>query len=258
MPVLRLSDATWEEVEALGAGLVAILPTGAIEAHGPHLPLSTDEIIAEGMAEEGARRLAAGGRTVLLLPPLVYTPAAFASSFPGTISIRPETLIELVVEIGASLTRAGVELLAIANAHLDPVHLAALHTAAERLLDSGLTVAFPDLTRKPWALRLTDEFKSGACHAGRFEGSVVMARRPDLVREEIRGRLEPNPASLSEAIRSGKTSFEEAGGPRAYFGEPAAASFGEGEETLRTLGRILAEAVEQALGGERSGFSSLS
>lgn len=121
-----------------------------------------------------------------------------------------------------------------------------------------MAVAFPDLTRRPWALRLTDEFKSGACHAGRFEGSVVMARRPDLVREEIRGRLEPNPASLSEAIRSGKTSFEEAGGPRAYFGEPAAASFGEGEETLRTLGRILAEAVEQALGGERSGFSSLS
>jgi creatinine amidohydrolase len=104
-------------------------------------------------------------------------------------------------------------------------------------------VAFPDLTYKPWVLRLTEEFQSGACHAGSFEGSVVMAARPDLVREKIRRSLEPNPQSLSVAIREGKNTFEEAGGDQAYFGEPAAASVEEGRRTIEILGEILAEAV---------------
>ncbi|MGA0870338.1 MAG: creatininase family protein, partial [Planctomycetota bacterium] len=102
---------------------------------------------------------------------------------------------------------------------------------------------YPDLTRRPWAQRLTDEFKSGACHAGQFEGSIVLAERPDLVRDAIRAELPPNPVSLSVAIRDGKQSFEEAGGDRAYFGIPAAATAAEGERTITELGMILAEAV---------------
>ncbi len=243
MPVLRFADLTWEEVERLEGDSIAVLPTGAIEAHGPHLPLSTDEIIAVAMAEDGARRLAETGSSVALLPPLVYSAAPFAAGFPGTLSIRPETVANLVVDIGTSIARAGIKRLAIANAHLDPAHLGALHRAAGRLRDAGQVVAFPDLTRKPWASRLTDEFKSGACHAGRFEGSVLMAARPDAVRESIRRELAPNPASLSVAIGAGHESFEAAGGPRAYFGDPAAASAEEGRATIAALGRILADAV---------------
>lgn len=246
MPILRFGELTWEEVAAMGEGVVAVLPTGAIEAHGPHLPLSTDEIIAVAMAEDGARRLSAAGKTVALLPALVYSAAPFAANFAGTVSIRPETMTELLVDIGSSLSRAGVALLALANAHLDPAHLASLHRGADRLREGGMPVAFPDLTRKPWALRLTEEFKSGACHAGRFEGSVVMASRPELVRREIQNGLPSNPVSLSAAIGAGKSDFEEAGGPRAYFGDPAAATGEEGSTTIATLGEILAEAVNEA------------
>ena len=86
MPVHRLSDMTWEEVrDADRINAVAILPVGAVEAHGPHLPLGTDVIIAEAMATSGAEKLANGGHTVLILPPLWYTAAAFAKAFPGTI-----------------------------------------------------------------------------------------------------------------------------------------------------------------------------
>jgi creatinine amidohydrolase len=63
------------------------------------------------------------------------------------------------------------------------------------------------------------------------------------VREEVRRRLPANPASIGRAIRDGKTSFHEAGGPEAYFGDPAAASAEEGRATIETLGEILAEAV---------------
>ncbi len=246
---IRLSELTWTEVDSLDADrLIAILPVGATEAHGPHLPLATDGVIAEAMAEAAAARLEAGFWTPLMLPAIDYSAAPFAAGFAGTISVGPETVTRLIVDIGSSLPRC--RCLAVANAHLDPAHLGSLHAAATALEESGLAVAFPDLTRKPWGSRLTDEFKSGACHAGRFEGSIVMAARPELVREEIQASLEPNPSSLSTAIREGKDSFVTAGGPEAYFGYPAEATSEEGRATIEVLGRILEEAIAERLAGQ--------
>jgi creatinine amidohydrolase len=240
---------TWEEArDAAGPGSVAILPVGAIEAHGPHLPLETDVIIAQAMARTGAARLAARGLRVLVLPPLTYTSAGFARGFAGTLSLRPETVVATVVDIAGSLGQHGYTVLAIANAHLDPDHLASIEAAVNQIRRGlRLRVAFPNLVIKPWALRLGDEFKSGACHAGQFETSIVLAERPDLVREATMAALPPNPASLSRAIREGKMEFEEAGGPRAYFGYPAQATAEEGRATLEVLGAILDEAVQTEL-----------
>lgn len=240
---------TWEEArDAAGPDSVAILPVGAIEAHGPHLPLDTDIVIAQAMAREGAARLAARGSRVVLLPALAYTSAGFAQRFAGTLSLRPETVTATVVDIAGSLTWHGFGALAIANAHLDPGHLASIEAAVNQIRrELGLVVAFPNLTARPWALRLSDEFKSGACHAGQFETSIVLAERPELVREATRAALPPNPASLSRAIRDGKVSFEEAGGPRAYFGFPAQASAEEGRATIGVLGAILDDAVQAEL-----------
>jgi creatinine amidohydrolase len=247
--VPTLAAMTWEEARnAAGAGSIAILPIGAIEAHGPHLPLITDIIIAEAMARNATERLESLGRRAVILPSIGYTPAGFAAGFAGTISLRPESLTAMLADIALSLAAQGFTLLAFANSHLDPTHLAALERAAADIRQSGrLRVCFPNLTTRPWALKLGDEFKSGACHAGQFETSVVLAERPELVREAIRAELPANPESLSRAIRAGKTTFEEAGGPRAYFGYPAQASAEEGRATIEALGAILAEAVETAL-----------
>ncbi len=249
MPVQPLAALTWEGArDAAGPGSAAILPVGAIEAHGPHLPLETDVIIAGAMARSGAARLAAQGFRVLLLPPLTYTTAAFAQGFAGTISLRPETVTATVQDIAGSLARHGCELLAIANAHLDPGHLASLEAAVTLIRrDFGLAVAFPNLAAKPWALRLSDEFRSGACHAGQFETSIVLAERREVVREAAMAALPANPASLSRAIREGKQTFEEAGGDRAYFGFPAQATAEEGRATVEILGDILDEAVRAEL-----------
>lgn len=245
---------TWEEArDAAGPGAVAILPVGAIEAHGPHLPLETDVIIAEAMARAGAARLTARGMTVVVLPSLAYTSAAFARGFAGTISLRPETVTAMLVDLGQSLAHQGFGVLAVANAHLDPEHLTSLDVAVGAIRrDTRLAVAFPNLATKPWALRLTEEFRSGACHAGQFETSVLLATRPELVREATRASLPPNPASLSRAIRDGKRSFEAAGSERAYFGFPAQATAEEGRSTIQVLGMILEEAV-QAERGSRTG-----
>lgn len=258
MTIHSFADLTWPEVKALESERwVALLPLGAVEAHGPHLPLATDGLIAERMVTEAARKLSVAGTTVLELPPISYSAAPFAAEFPGTISIRPEIITSLIVDIGKSLLRSGVEILGIANAHLDPAHLESIHRAVETLTEtSALQVAFPDLTRRPWAGRLTDEFKSGACHAGQFETSIVMAASPDLVRDEIRKSLPPNPASLSVAIRDGKENFAEAGGEQAYFGSPAAATAAEGEKTIKALGGILADAIQERLSTESNRQSS--
>ncbi len=244
----ELAELSYTELEALDkTNACVILPVGATEAHGPHLPLSTDVIIAGGMARAGADALAERGVLALVAPALAYTSAGYAAGFAGTVSIRPETATELLVDVCRAFFGHGFPLVALANAHLEPGHIASLEAAVTRLAAEG-RVVFPDVTRKPWALRLTDEFKSGACHAGQYEGSVVRAERPELFRAEIAAELPENPASLSRAIRQGKTSFEAAGGPRAYFGAPARATAEEGRETVGVLGAILCEAVLAALG----------
>lgn len=241
----ELAQLTWEEIRALDRErTVAILPVGAIEAHGPHLPVDADVIIALAMARAAAARLSPRGHPAVLLPALAYTTAGFAAEYPGTISIAPETVTALIVDIARSLTRQRFRLLALANAHLDPAHLAALDAALEQArAERLLPLVFPNISRKPWGSRLGEEFTSGACHAGRFESSIVLAERPELVRETIRTALPANPASLSTAIRAGKRTFAEAGGPRAYFGDPRAADAGEGRRTIDVLGGILEEAV---------------
>jgi creatinine amidohydrolase len=243
MTVCWLQAATYEEVAALErARTVAVVPLGATEAHGPHLPLSTDVIIAEAMARSGAERLARMGTTVLVTPTVALTPAPFAAAFPGTLGVRAATLVALLEDVADGLAAQGFTRLIFVSAHLDPEHLGAVREAVETMRGDGLRVAFPDLSRKPWSQRLGEEFQTGACHAGRFETSIVLAARPDLVRE-VRHELPPNPHSLSVAIRAGQTNFAEAGGPRAYFGWPADATAEEGQALIEALGGILEEAA---------------
>ncbi len=254
MAIRELADLTWEEVRDLDrARTVAVLPVGALEAHGPHLPLGTDVEIALAMARSGAARIEARGLAAVLLPALPFTAAPFGAGFAGTLSVAVATVTALVLDLTRELTRHRFAALAVANAHLDPAHREALAAAATRAREEHLIpVICPDVSRKPWALRLTEEFRSGACHAGRYEGSIMLAVRPDRVRDEVRRELSPVEVSLAAAILRGARTFEEAGGPRAYFGWPADASAEEGRSTVDTLGDILAEAVFDALTPARS------
>ncbi len=254
MTTRELAELTWEDVRDLDRShIVAVLPIGAVEAHGPHLPLGTDNVIAMAMARAAVARLEPHGIGGVLLPTLAYTAAPFGAAFAGTLSVTPAACAALIVDIAAEVTRHGFAALAIANAHLDPAHLAALAEAQRSAAARGAApVVCPDLTRRPWAERLTEEFRSGACHAGRYEGSVIMAERPDLGRAAVQRALPPVPASLAVAIRVGATTFEQAGGLRAYFGWPAEATAEEGAATIAALGGILADAVLAALAPERA------
>jgi len=252
MAIRELAELTWEDVRDLDRSrTVALLPVGAVEAHGPHLPLGTDGLIAVAMARAAAARLEGRGIAALLLPPLEYSAAPFGAGFAGTLSVGASTIAALLADLAAEADRHGFAALAVANAHLDPAHLGSLAEAGRLAAARGAKrFICPDLTRREHAARLTDEFRSGACHAGRYEGSVIMATRPDLVRTEIQRSLPAVPASLAQAIRDGRSTFEQAGGARAYFGAPAEATAEEGEHTIGVLGDILSEAVLARLARE--------
>lgn len=245
------ADNAWIAVDAAlksGKPVVAILPCGATEAHGPHLPLNTDVLISEGMAAHALPLLAARGYAATVLPPVAYAPANYAAAFAGTITIGAATAKAVLVDIAVSLKGQGFACLALANSHFDPANVAMLREAAQEIGALGLPVAFPDFTRRKLAQTLTAEFQSGACHAGQYETSLVMAVRPDLVDDAARRALADNPASLTEAFAKGATTFHEAGGPEAYFGYPRQATVEEGAASFRTMAAALVSAVDEALG----------
>ena len=181
---MRMGDGPWTAVrDALASGtpVAAILPLGAVEAHGPHLPLITDVVISDGIAARAAAMLERQGMRAFVLPALAYAPAGYASEFAGTISIGAATAKAVLIDIARSLKDQGFACLAFANSHFDPANVAMLREAAAEIAALGLPVAFPDFTRRALAATLTEEFQSGACHAGQFETSLVLADRPELL-----------------------------------------------------------------------------
>lgn len=246
-------NRSWTEIAAaIEAGAVAFIPVGSTEAHGPHLPLATDSIISLEMARRACALLEKEGVRGLVLPVISYSVTDFSKDFPGTISISAETARRTLEEVCLALIAQGFRRVCVANSHLEPAHVETIKSAAIAVEEkTGLKVCFPDKRRRRWAERLTEEFKSGACHAGRYESSLVMAAEPELVREELMRSLPPNEISLSQAILEGKKSFREAGGEMAYFGSPAEASADEGDATYQTLAEMLLEALKEAYPDEK-------
>ncbi len=248
----RLADLTYPALERLLAGpgpVVALVPTGAVEAHGPHLPLGTDTILAEGLASVAAEQLSARGVDAVVFPALAYTVTDWAAAFPGTVGIAPgafEATLTAVLERAVALGFAAV---AVVNAHLEPANVAVLRrVVAAAGARSERPVVFADQTRRRYAERLTEEFRSGSCHAGRYETSLVLALAPHLVDEAARAALPEHHVPLHEHIARGARSFADCGLDRAYCGDPAAATAEEGRAVLAEQAAMTVECVLEALG----------
>lgn len=247
---------TWiEERIRSGKRVVALLPVGATEAHGPHLPLSTDVVISEGFCAAAAELIEAElGFHAVILPPLAYTPAEYASGFAGTISIRWETMGAILRDIGRSLKGQGFACLAVVNSHFDPANVNVLRAAAEEIAADGLPVAFADATRRKLASQMSAEFQSGDCHGGEFETSIVMARAPGLVRGDV-GAMPGVRAGLLDAVRQSagagavgaEIRFETVGMDQAYCGTPSTASAEKGRASMAVMARAIADAVAGAV-----------
>ena len=178
------SHLTTRDFAALDvAATVAVLPLGATEQHGPHLPLGVDTVLADGIVAASLPLLPAD-LPVLFLPTQQIGLSPEHARFAGTLTLSAETLIRMWNEIGAGVARAGVKKLVLFNAHGG--HVGAMDIVARELRAAhGLIVYSVSWFNLP----LGDagaQFSAGehrfGVHAGEIETSMMLALTPQLVR----------------------------------------------------------------------------
>jgi creatinine amidohydrolase len=230
---------------------VLLLPVGSTEPHGPHSPLATDPLISAGMCERVVAALADDpDLRVLVLPSLDYGVTRYTAGFPGRIHVGEATLQAMLCDICVSLIEDGFPLIAVVNNHFEPEHVQTIHRALDQVEgETGVVVGYLDLTRKARAVRLTEEFRKGECHAGRYETSLVLADRPELVDTATMATLPAVPINLAAVIADGQKDFRSMGLVQAYNGAPAEATAEEGEEIYAALTAMLVEVVRSLAAG---------
>lgn len=259
--MLYLAKIPFPEVDGLaqrGRALV-ILPVGVVEEHGAHLPLGLDSFAAEVYAESTAPHLEEKGYEVAVAPTVTYGVARAAVDFPGTLSLQPETLRLLVVDVGRSLAKHGLKRLVILNGHRDLAHMRALDEARDALLSENaaqvLCLGFA-----------TDPAVTAACyregvqglsrsvrpdregHGGEWETSLALNSFPDLVKEEVIGKLLPNFDYDVEAFRNETKDYGALSDGRGYFGSPQSGSAETGRKIVEIRGRNIAKVILNAWG----------
>ena len=247
---MKLAELNFPQTKAfLEKGAIALWPTGATEAHGPHLPLNTDVIIAEETCLRSVEKLKSEtGYNVLILPPLTFTVTDFAGPFSGTLSIPRASTVNYVRDVLLATAGQGFKAVCMVNAHLEPAHRFALRDAVKQAeAEAACPLGLADPADARFAQTLTAEFASGSCHAGQYETSLVMAARPDLVAEDVRRKLADNPVELITEIKAGATNFLEAGAVDAYCGFPKEATVEEGNTSYERLAEIVTQVIKELL-----------
>jgi creatinine amidohydrolase/Fe(II)-dependent formamide hydrolase-like protein len=183
-----LGELTWPEAEARFKEVdIALLPVGSIEQHGPHMPLDTDAFDAEYLA----RRVAEDCKDPkpIVLPLIAYGVSYHHEDFSGTISVSPETLSQLVYEIGISASGHGISKLVIINGHGG--NSPALHFAAQMINRDAHIFACVDTgeSSDPDIYEMAET--PNDVHAGEIETSMSLATRPDLVKTDAARKFIP-------------------------------------------------------------------
>ncbi len=178
-----LEDMTWEEMsEVLKKTDTVIIPVGSTEQHGPHLPLAADTIQVVEMARETVARLAQEGITVVAGPTISLGVAPYHMPFPGTISLRSETLKAVIEDVCHSLYRHGFRRFALLLGHGG--NLATMQVVTQDLATALPEAKFATLNWLPYSESKYPEFirsKKNEGHSGEGETARVLVTHPNLV-----------------------------------------------------------------------------
>lgn len=259
--MFELAKIAFPEVKRIaesGRALV-VLPVGVVEEHGAHLPLGVDSFAAEIYSASAAPHLEAAGYEVVVAPTINYGVARAAIDFPGTLSLEPETLRSMVVEIGRSLARHGLNRLVILNGHRDLHHMKALDDARAILSENKtaqvLCVGFahdPAVTTACYRDGVKQFYQSPRPdregHGGESETSVALHGFPELVKQDILKELKPNFEYDVDAFRNETKDYGSISDGRGYFGWPQAATAATGEKLVEIRGRNIVNVVLAAWG----------
>jgi creatinine amidohydrolase len=250
-----LENYSWRSArEIFQRKKVALIPVGSTEQHGPHLPLGTDFLTAQSLAESAAHKTSA-----ICTPVIPIGVSAHHKQFWGTLWVSPEAFRHYMYEIAVSLAYHGVRRMIFVNGHGG--NSAALHEISRTLrLEKVHSLVFQWWTT-PSSVELQSRlFKSKGTHAGGIETSMVLAIRPDLV----------DKASLDEAAKGASAGFgiarygaqlpvdtvdfSQSGAtldPREASEEAGKKLFDEAEESLVNLTRWFEKASEDELEPKR-------
>ena len=175
---MRFCDLTRERLREVAADAVVVLPVGACEQHGPHLPVGTDFLLAERIAVAAAERIEAF--PVLVAPAVAAGSSAHHVAFGGTISVSSETLQRYLAECGDSLVRSGFRRLFLLNGHGGNIDVVG-DVARDLSTRSGVPVASGSYWTIAWdALVALGAHERGLLpgHAGAFETALAAAVLP--------------------------------------------------------------------------------
>jgi creatinine amidohydrolase len=185
MTKVRYDELTWREMRrAVTQQPGVLLPFGAIEDHGPHLPLNTDNVIVEAICLESARR--APGE-MLVMPPMAYGLDEHHMDFPGTISVDMQTLLAYAADVAISVAHHGFTHVLIVNGHGSNAAIADL-AARKVVQETGIVcgaispnAAVDPTLAEPTLSQMRRSGPGGIAHAGEYETALMLHLRPDLV-----------------------------------------------------------------------------
>lgn len=244
-----LGELTWPEAERRFKEVdVALLPVGSIEQHGPHLPLDTDAFDAEYLAGQVAETCCEP--KPLVLPLIPYGVSYHHEDFSGTISISPNTLSQMVYEIGMSAARHGVLKLVIINGHGG--NSPALHFAAQMInRDAHIFTCVDTGESSDTDIDAMAETPNDV-HAGEIETSTSLAIRPDLVRLDAARKFVPRFSSrylnFSSKRGVGWYAYTSRISPTGVLGDPTKATPEKGKRMWDLMIKNLVEFVEDLKG----------
>ena len=232
---------TWEEVGRLvSQGMdTALLPVGATEQHGPHMGCGMDAEIAQQLVRTVAEQTQAA-----LLPTLPYgCSLGHSQRWPGTLALQPKTLIDVVKQIGDWVYASGFRRLFIINSHV--TNFAPLRCALEMLRaeHDGFMVALVNSASISERVRERHYHDADDWHANEAETSLMLALRPDMVREE-RIKDSDDPDRTEACVFSHPVNRTSLNG---VTGKPSLASREKGEELFRWMVQDLSEMVMRGM-----------
>lgn len=255
-----IAEMTYVELEtAARDGAVALWALGAIEEHGPHLPLATDVYVPTAQLRLAQQDLAARKVSSVIVPAYYWGVNNVTGAFPGSIHIRPEVMVEVMTDVFRSLARAGFKEIFCITGHYDAAHGRTIIEAVRRANQAGILKAY-FVVPKPLGLRLglregdagflLIEPSTGPApahpdlHAGDGETSAVLAIAPELVHKDVASKLAPTDLT-AEAVAEWRKGQERAKEitPQGYLGAPARAAAEKGKASIELEARRIAEAV---------------
>lgn len=264
-----IAELTWNELEERArSGAVALWAIGAIEEHGPHLPLATDIYLPTLQLRLVRSLLARRGVKAEIVPPYFWGVNHVTGAFPGSIEIRPDTMRALLEDVFQSLHKAGFQQIVVVTGHYDAAHSRTILEAVEAANAGGAKVTY--LVPQTIAARIgVTAPRAGAVpvdlgskpgpvadlHAGDAETSAMLSGARSAVRAS---RIRSLPATtLSEAqVAEWRRGQEHARRltPHGYVGDPARASAAKGRrqtgQTAAAYAKAIVSLLNQTPGGK--------